>query len=179
MRIHAVVAAGCVAVLGLFACSSAPGGGASGIPAPAPSRAAEDTATIAGFAFVDASVTSQGSKAKLPPGARIYPPGSTVTGTDGCPTTRYQTDGLMVLVLDYAGRPTSASVQVTRHPANGGDFEGAPYYLDLNTGRTLQFLGPIFDNGKYDAKLSYHYALGQEKSTSASIVLARRCPPGQ
>jgi hypothetical protein len=85
----------------------------------------------------------------------------------------------MVVVIDYSGRPTAASVQVTRHPANGGDFQNAPYYLDLNAGRTIQFLGPIFDNGKYDVHFSYHYNLGQEKSADASIVLARNCPPGQ
>jgi hypothetical protein len=178
MRVHGLVAAGCVAALGLFACSSTPGGSGA-IPTRAPASPAEDTGTLAGFAFVDSSVTSKGSKATLPAGTKIYPPGSTVTGSNGCPTTRYQTDGLMVVVIDYAGRPTAASVQVTRHPANGGDFQNAPYYLDLNAGRTIQFLGPIFDNGKYDVHFSYHYNLGQEKSADASIVLARSCPPGQ
>ena len=39
----------------------------------------------------------------------IYPPGSKITGTDGCPTTRYHTDGMIVAVIDYQGRPTAGS----------------------------------------------------------------------
>jgi hypothetical protein len=39
---------------------------------------------------------------------------------------------------------TTGSIAVTRHPAGGGQFDNAPYFLDLDKGRTLQFLGPIF-----------------------------------
>lgn len=133
------------------------------------------TGIITGFAFVNSSVISQGSRAKVPAGTKIYLSGSKITGTDGCPTTRYRTDGLLVVIIDYQGRPTAGSVGVTRRPAAGGRFDDAPYYLDLNSGRTLQYLGPIFDNGAYDVRLSYHYAVGQEKTTSASLVLARDC----
>ena len=131
---------------------------------------------IAGFAFLDSSVTSRGSKSKLPPGVKIYPPGSKITGTEGCPTTRYQTDGLLVVVIDYNGRPTAGSIAVTRHPASGGEFANAPYYLDLDTGRMIQFLGPIFENGSYDVRLTYDFSLGAGETTSASVMLARNCP---
>lgn len=132
--------------------------------------------TLTGFAFVDGSVTGQGSHAKLPEGTRIYPPGSTITGTDGCPTTRYHTDGMIVAVIDYQGRPTAGKVAVTRHPASGGQFNNAPYYLDLDPGRTLQLLGPIFENGTYDVHFEYDYSLGEPKTDSATFVLARSCP---
>jgi hypothetical protein len=133
---------------------------------------------LVGFAFVDASVTSQGSRAKLLPGTKIYPPGSTITGTEGCPTTRYHTDGLIVAVIDYQGRPNEGSVTVIRHPAPGMSFPAAPYYLDLNAGRTLQYLGPIGMNGTYDVKFSYNYAEGQQKSSFAKLILARNCAGG-
>ncbi len=132
---------------------------------------------LTGFAFVDGSVTAQGSRAQLPAGTKIYPPGSRITGTDGCPTTRYRTDGMIVAVIDYQGRPTAGSVAVTRHPASGGQFANAPYYLDLDEGRTLQFLGPIFENGSYDVRLTYDFSLGQGKTSSATFALARSCPP--
>ncbi len=136
------------------------------------------TGRILGFAFVDSSVTSRGSLAKLPPGTKIYAPGSTVTGTEGCPTSRYHTDGLVVAVIDYQGRRNEGSVTVTRHPAPGMSFPGAPYYLDLNAGRTLQYLGPIGMNGTYEVKFRYNYAAGQQKSSSARLTLARNCPGG-
>src|SRR5271169_3457502 len=87
----------CLVVLGLLACRGASTSttASGGIPGTAPS-AATTGATITGFAFVDSSVTGQGSKAKLPAGTKIYPNGARITGTDGCPTTRYQTDGLIV-----------------------------------------------------------------------------------
>ena len=132
---------------------------------------------LAGFAFVDGSVTGQGAHARLPGGTRIYPPGSTISGTDGCPTSRYHTDGMIVAVIDYQGRPTAGKVAVTRHPASGGQFDNAPYYLDLDPGRTLQFLGPIFENGSYDVHLEYDYSLGEPKTDSATFILARSCPP--
>ena len=172
-----------VVALGSWACStaSAPSTDAdtqSAIPARhAASAAASGTkaGVLAGFAFLDSSVTGRGSQAKLPPGTKIYPPGSKVTGTEGCPTTRYQTDGLLVVIIDYSGRPTAASIAVTRHPASGGEFSNAPYYLDLDNGRTLQFLGPIFENGSYDVRLTYDFSLGAGETTSASLVLARSC----
>jgi len=137
--------------------------------------ASADSGTLTGFAFVDSSVTSMGSKAKLPAGTKIYPPGSKITGTEGCPTTRYKTDGLLVVVIDYQGRPTAGSVTVTEHRAGNGAFQRAPYYIDLDSGRTLQYLGPIFDNGTYDVLFSYNYNLGNTKTVSATVVLARSC----
>ena len=183
-----ILAAALISIFVFCACGSSPtpstaasgaprpssSSGSSGIPAPLPSG--EDSGKVTGFAFVDSSVTSQGSRAKLPAGAKIYPSGAKITGTEGCPTTRYRTDGLLVAIIDYTGRPTAASVTVVRHPASGGEFTNAPYYLDLNSGRTLQFLGPIFDNGSYEIRFSYHYNLGQEKNSSAKIELARNCP---
>jgi uncharacterized protein (DUF2141 family) len=140
------------------------------------SASADANASLTGFAFVDGSVTGQGSRAQLPAGTRIYPPGSTITGTDGCPTNRYHTDGMIVAVIDYHGRPTAGSLAVTRHPASGGTFSNAPYYLDLDSGRTLQFLGPIFENGSYDIRFKYDFSLGQGKALSANFTLARSCP---
>jgi uncharacterized protein (DUF2141 family) len=140
------------------------------------SASADANASLTGFAFVDGSVTGQGSRAKLPAATKIYPPGSTITGTEGCPTTRYRTDGMIVAVIDYQGRPTAGSLAVTRHPASGGQFNNAPYYLDLDTGRTLQFLGPIFENGSYDVRFKYDFSLGQGKTLSARFALARSCP---
>jgi uncharacterized protein (DUF2141 family) len=140
------------------------------------SASADANASLTGFAFVDGSVTGQGSRAQLPAGTKIYPPGSTISGTDGCPTNRYHTDGMIVAVIDYHGRPTAGSLAVTRHPASGGQFQNAPYYLDLDSGRTLQFLGPIFENGSYDIRFEYDYSLGQGKRLSAGFTLARSCP---
>jgi len=65
---------------------------------------ADANISIAGFAFVNCSVTEQGQRrADLPPGTKIYPPGSKITGTDGCPTTHYHNDGMIVAVIDYRG----------------------------------------------------------------------------
>ena len=133
-------------------------------------------AKLAGIAFVDSSVTSQGSRAQLPPGAKIYPPGSEIAGTTGCPTTPYRTDGLIVAVIDYNGPPTAAAVAVIRHPASGGRFENAPYHLDLNAGRTLQYLGPIFENGRYEIHMTWGLAGAQSTATEAEFTLARHCP---
>ena len=140
-----------------------------------PCTALADGGVVTGFAFVDSSVTSMGSKAKLPAGTKIFPPGSKITGTEGCPTNRYHTDGMIVAVIDYQGRPTAASVTITEHPATGGNFERAPYYIDLDSGRTLQYLGPIFDNGTYDILFSYSYNLGAAKKSSATLILDRSC----
>ena len=137
---------------------------------------ANGDASIAGFAFVGSGVTAQGRRAALPPGTKIYPPGSKITGTDGCPTNRYNTDGMIVAVIDYQGRPTAGSVQVTRHPTRGGDYQDAAYYLDLDKGRVLQFLGPIFENGSYDVVFKYDFTLGTGKTLSAAFTLARSCP---
>ncbi len=176
MKILAITAASCVIALGTWACGTAPGSSTDGGGIPIAAAPPADGATVTGFAFVDSSVTGQGARAKLPPGAKVFPSGSKVTGTEGCPTTRYQTDGQMVAVIDYNGRPTSASLTVTRHPASGGSFDNAPYYLDLDPGRRLQFLGPIFENGSYDVKFEWDYSLGAGKKTSATITLARSCP---
>jgi hypothetical protein len=137
---------------------------------------ADANVSIAGFAFVNSSVTAQGRRADLPPGTKIYPPGSKITGTDGCPTTRYHNDGMIVAVIDYKGEAMPGRVAVTRHPASGGEFNNAPYYLDLQKGRILQFLGPIFENGSYDVSFEYDFALSQGKTVSTTFVLARSCP---
>ena len=141
------------------------------------SGAANAAAKIAGIAFVDSSVTSQGSKAKLPQGAIVYPSGTTITGTTGCPTDRYRTTGLIVAVIDYDGPPTAASLQVTRSPATGGTFQNAPYYLDLNAGRTLQFLGPVFDNGSYGLHFEAGFQGASRTKLDANFKLARVCAP--
>jgi hypothetical protein len=156
MRALTVVAACCIAALIPIAVSA-------------------DGGAITGFAFVDSSVTSMGSQAKLPAGTKIFPPGSKITGSEGCPTTRYNTDGLIVAVLDYTGRPTAASVTITEHRAGGGTFQRAPYYIDLNSGRTLQYLGPIFGNGTYDVRFSYSFEQAKQKTTSATLTLDRTC----
>jgi hypothetical protein len=140
-----------------------------------PCAASADGGAVTGFAFVDSSVTSMGSRAKLPAGTKIYPSGSKITGTEGCPTNRYHTDGMIVAVIDYQGRPTAASVTLTEHPATGGNFERAPYYIDLDSGRTLQYLGPIFENGTYDVLFSYSYNLGNTKTARAALILDRSC----
>ena len=185
MRVVSIVTASCIVALSPLvygiasAASPASGSAAAAGMIQIASAGDEASASLAGFAFVDSAVTGQGSRAKLPSGTKIYPPGSKVTGTDGCPTTRYRTDGLLVLVIDYQGRPTAGSVAVTRRPAAGGRFEDAPYYLDLDSGRTLQYLGPIFGNGSYDVLLTYHIGQGQEKTTSTTLTLARDCRPGR
>ena len=135
--------------------------------------AGEGHGQISGFAFVDASVTSKGSKAALPQGAKVYPVGSTITGTEGCPQTPYNTDGLPVAVIDYQGPPTAGSITVTRKPARGGQFQDPPYYLNLDTGRTLQFLGPIFENGSYDVLLQYNFGQNRVQTDTAKFVLTR------
>ena len=146
-------------------------GGATAAPA-----ATQSGAKLAGFAFVSSSVTAHGGGAKLPRGTKIYRSGSRITGTAGCPTNRYQTNGLPVAVIDYTGRPTVASVTVTRTPAGSNQsFTDASYYLDLNAGRTLQYLGPIFQNGSYRVVLKWAFTGPQGKSVSGKFVLARRC----
>jgi hypothetical protein len=133
-------------------------------------------AKLAGIAFVDSSVTGQGSHAQLPAGAKIYPPKSEITGSEGCPTTPYRTDGLIVAAIDYDGPPTAASIAVIRHPASGGRFENAPYHLDLNAGRTLQYLGPIFENGRYEIHMTWGFTGAETTATEAEFALARQCP---
>jgi hypothetical protein len=137
---------------------------------------ADANISIAGFAFVNSSVTEQGWRADLPPGMKIYPPGSKITGTDGCPTTRYHNDGMFVAVSDYQSDAMPGNVAVTRHPAIVGQFNNPPYYHNLQKGRMLQFLGPIFENSSYDVSVEYDFTLGQGKSVSTTFVLARSCP---
>ena len=136
---------------------------------------AKDEVKVAGFAFVDSTVTSQGSKAELPKGTKIYPSGTKVTGTTGCPTTPYRTDGLLVVVMDYSGRPTAGRVTITEERANGFAVARAPYQLDFNPGRVVQFLGPIFENGTYTLKIEYHVIQGTPVETEASLILDRSC----
>jgi hypothetical protein len=179
MRIPPIAAASLLVAFSLCACTSAPTSNPSSPDAAtarqAASAAGAATASLTGFAFVDSSVTGQGSRAQLPAGTKIYPPGSEVTGTDGCPTNQYKTDGQLVAVIDYSGRPTAGSVTVIRHPASGGNFTNAPYYLDLDTGRTVQTLGPIYDNGSYEVQFSYSFNQGAQKTITGTLVLARNC----
>jgi hypothetical protein len=177
MRISRKVVLVCVFALASWSCGSTSVSSENGSGIPARSSSPAGGATIVGFAFVDASVTQQHSNAQIPAGTKIYPSGSKLTGSDGCPTTRYNTDGLPIVIIDYNGRPTAGSVAVTRHPATGGNFANAPYYLDLNPGRTVQFLGPSIDNGTYDISFTYDYNLGPGQKASASYTLARTCPP--
>jgi hypothetical protein len=176
MRALPIVAFGFIIALFSSSCGSSPVSSSSeSVPSSPQAAASTSSGKITGFAFVDSSVTGQGAKAKLPDGTKIYPPGSTASGTDGCPTTRYRTDGQPVVVIDYTGRSTAGSITITRHPAAGGDFTGAPYYIDLDPGRTLQNMGPIFDNGTYDIVFSYDYNTGQGHKTSAKLILNRNC----
>ena len=140
---------------------------------------AAGTAKIAGIAFVDSNTTGQGSRETLPTGAKIYPPGTKITGTIGCPTTRYRTDGLIVAVIDYDGAPTAGSLQVMRQLPSGQQFADAPYYLDINQGRVLQYLGPIFDNANYTLRLTWSLGQAQNSQAAASFMLARSCPQVQ
>ena len=60
--------------------------------------------------------------------------------------------GHKIAVIDYDGKPTAGSLTISTVPAQ--QFGGRPpYYLDLNPGRQLQFLGPVRDNGTYELKL--------------------------
>jgi hypothetical protein len=134
-------------------------------------------ATLTGIAFVDAKVTGQGSRATLPEGTKVHPIGSTISGTEGCPTSKFRTDGLIVAVIDYEGRPTSASLTITERRADSTQRARAPYHLNLDSGRKLQFLGPIVDNGTYELALSYGLAQKNPLTASGRFVLDRRCPP--
>ena len=100
-----------------------------------------------------------------------------MSGTFGCPTSPFGQDGLMVLVLDYNGPPTTASVMTTiTGPDDSQGFSVAPYYLDLNQGRQVQYLGPRTENATYDVTVEYSYATatGFPKLT-ARFVLNRSC----
>jgi hypothetical protein len=121
-------------------------------------------------------VTAGGHYTPLPAGTAIYSSGSTISGATGCPTNRYGTDGMIVVVIDYNGRPTAGSLTLIRHPATGGNFTDAPYMMDLNPGRYLQTIGPYTVNGSYEVQMSYDYSLGPGQKTSATFTLARNCP---
>jgi len=54
--------------------------------------------------------------------------------------------------------------------------QNAPYQIDLNAGRTLQYLGPIFENGRYEIHMSWGFAGAQASAAEADFVLARHCP---
>lgn len=138
--------------------------------------AADANISIVGFAFVNSSGDGTGAASGIPRPERKFIPGSKTTGTDGCLTTRYHNDGMIVAVIDYRGEAMPGRVAVTRHPARGGQFNNVPYYLDLQEGRQLQFLGPIFEYGSYDVSVEYDFTLGQGKRISTMFVLARSCP---
>jgi len=175
VRIPAIAAVACALALVVCGCGKTPNPLSSSGSGAAPASAGATGSVLTGFAFVDSSVTSQGSQAKLPGGSLIYPPGTTFTGSTGCPTNKYHTDGMIVAVIDYNGRPTAASLTVIRHPVSGGSFTDAPYYLDLNPGRTLQTLGPIFDNGSYDVLFTWDYNQGAGNKATASFTFSRNC----
>ena len=174
----------CIFAAGSIGCQSAPApaGGNAGQPSSTAGNASPaepSKATIAGIAFVGSSVTAAGHYAPLPAGTAIYPSGSTITGTTGCPTNPYGTDGMIVVVVDYQGRPTAGSLTLTRHPSTGGNFTDAPYMMDINPGRYLQTIGPYTNNGSYDVQVTYDYSLGPGQKTSASFTLSRNCPAGR
>lgn len=130
-----------------------------------------------GLTFLDATVTAAGAHAALPKSAVVYPPGSTITGVTGCPSSSFGQDGRMTLVLDYGGPPTSASVTTTITSSGEGPFTVAPYYLDLNAGQRLQYLGPRSQNGTYDIVVEYGYATASGfPKIEARFVLDRTCP---
>ena len=137
---------------------------------------AAGTAKITGIAFVDSNVTGQGSRATLPAAAKIYLPGTKITGAVGCPTTPYRTGGLIVAVIDYEGAPTAGSLQIVRQLPSGQQFANAPYYLDINQGRVLQYLGPIFDNANYTLRLTWGLGQAQNSQPAATFTFARNCP---
>jgi len=137
---------------------------------------AAGTARITGIAFVDSNVTGQGSRATLPAAAKIYLPGTKITGAVGCPTTRYRTDELIVAVIDYQGAPTAGSLQVVRQLPSGQQLANAPYYLDIHQGRVLQYLGPIFDNANYTLRLTWGLGQAQNSQAAATFTFARNCP---
>jgi hypothetical protein len=141
-----------------------------------PSQEQDGEAQIAGFAFVDATVTGEGSRATLPEGAKILPPGAHVSGAEGCASNRAGTDGLIVAVIDYRGRPTAASLTVTRLPAADLGNQRSPRYLDLDPGRKLQYLGPLSANGDYSIELQYFFGEAATKSVTAELTLDRTCP---
>jgi len=172
-----VVACGLFAI-GLLGCGSTPtpAGGNAGQPSSS-SSSGSSGAKIVGIAFVGSSVTANGHYTPLPTGTPIYPPGSTISGATGCPTNRYGTDGMIVVVIDYSGRSTAGSLTLIRHPATGGNFTDAPYMMDLDPGRYLQTIGPYTVNGSYEVQMEYDYSQGPARKASASFTLARNCPP--
>lgn len=142
---------------------AAPPGGGGVPPAPSGTR-------ILGFAFVNSSVTSQGGAARLPPNAKIYPSGSTVAGTAGCPTDQFGQTGQFVVAFDYTGPPVAGLLTVT---LNG--FAFAPIPMDVDpVRRRVQFLRqPFARNGTYVITLEL---LGlHPKTLTARITLARSC----
>jgi hypothetical protein len=138
-------------------------------------EAQEGKATIAGIAFVGSDVTGQGTTAKLPEGTKVLPPGVRVTGTEGCPTTQYDSDGLIVAVIDYAGRRTAANITVNLVPPPQFGAR-PPYFFDLDAGRKLQFLGPVADNGTYSLTLEWFVGQGQRRTVTVEFTLDRNCP---
>jgi hypothetical protein len=176
-------AAACIAAVAVVSCEQAqkqegatqkPGGQAQAHTVQAVYQDGE--ARIEGFAFVDASVTGEGSHATLPDGAKVVPPGARVTGAEGCPTNRSGTDGLIVAVIDYNGRPTAASVTITRQPTTDLNNRRPPSYLDLDAGRKLQYLGTLSANGAYSVALEYFLGESATKSVTAELILDRNCP---
>jgi len=133
-------------------------------PAPTPAKGTR----IEGIAFID---SSQGIRT-LPAGTHIYPPGSTVTGATGCQTT--PTDGQLVLVFDYSGRPVAGSIDLTVPDGSGGSYQHAPIEMDVNPGQTVQFLGdPLPANGKYTLTVEL---LGlHPQNLPATFTLNRTC----
>ena len=126
---------------------------------------------IVGIVFLD-TAQSNGGPAKIPSGATIYPPGSTVTGSASCQTT--PTNGQLYLVFDYSGAPTAGEVYLTAPTSAGPPFEHAPIGLDVNAGQTVQFLGvPLPVNGVYS--LNLHLLGLHPQLLKATFTLALSC----
>jgi hypothetical protein len=126
---------------------------------------------IVGIVFLD-TAQSGGGQAATPAGTKIYPPGSTVSGSVGCQTT--PTNGQLFLVFNYSGSPTAGSINLTAPQSGGGTYPHAPIGIDVNPGQTVQFLGvPVPLNGTYALSLQL---LGAHPQTlNARFTLALAC----
>jgi len=134
-----------------------------------------DGGTLTGFAFVDSSVTGMGSQGKLPAGTKIYPPGSKITGTDGCPTNRYHTDGMIVAVIDYQGRPTAASITDYRTSCAGRKLPARALLHRPEQRAHAAVSRPNFRKRRLRRPLQLQLQHGASKNASAKFALDRTC----
>ena len=141
---------------------SSPGSGSSG---------GSGGTKLVGIVFLDTAALN-GGPARVPPGAKVYPLGPTISGAVGCQTT--PTNGQLYLVFDYAGAPTAGELRVTYPTPGGGSYQEAPIPIDVNAGRTVQFLGlPTPQNGRY--QLSLQLMGLHPRTLTATFRLARSC----